>query len=72
MNGFITQEELGAKIQQAWDDISYKLAMKSEDGRFMMSDVREAFATGTDTILLALGIIDKIGGEYVENHIVRK
>ena len=62
----MTNEELGMKIQEAWNDVSYELAMKSEDGKFTMSDVRKAFITGTDTVLVALGIIDKINGEYIE------
>lgn len=59
-------KELGEKIADAWNTISSELAMKSDDGKFMMSDVQKAFTFGVDTVLLHLGVIDKIGGEYTE------
>jgi len=36
--------------------LSYDYAMKSEDGKFKMSEVKDAFHKGTEIVLEALGI----------------
>ena len=37
-------------IQDAWLDFSAEYALKTEDGKFTMSDLREAFYRGIETI----------------------
>lgn len=52
----MTNKELSLKIHDAWMRLSYDYAMKSEDGKFKMSEVKDAFHKGTEIVLEALGI----------------
>lgn len=42
--------EIRKKIQDAWMDFSAEYALKSEDGKFTMTDLREAFYKGIEVI----------------------
>ena len=65
------REEISRALKESWQEYSYNLAMESENGRYSIVDVLEAFSLGSDTVLLALGMIDRIGGAYVDNNILK-
>ena len=69
MNRSMKREEISRALKEAWQEYSYKLTMENEDGKYSIGNVLEAFSLGSDTVLLALGMIDRIGGEYVDNDI---
>jgi len=52
----MNKEELSKKIHDALMEYSFKIAMESEDGKFSMSDMCEAFHKGTEVILESLNI----------------
>lgn len=61
----MTKEELRKAIHDNWNDVSYELAMNSEDGKFNMSDVYKAYYAGVIKVFKELGIFEE-GDEYVE------
>ena len=48
-------EETRTAIHNEWNDFSNELAMKSEDGKFFLSDIAKAFYAGIDSVLKHLG-----------------
>lgn len=52
--------KISQKIHDAWNNFSYDIAMKSDTGKFTMTDISNAFYKGVDTILAILNInLDK-------------
>ena len=62
----MTGQELGTAIENAWNEFSYNLLMNSEGKDYKISDIAKAFHEGAESVLLALGYVDKAGGEYVK------
>lgn len=55
MNYENLNEETRMAIHNEWLDISYKLGINSEDGKFSISDIRKAFYAGINSVLKRLG-----------------
>ena len=47
----MTEEEIRNAIQEKWNELSYKFAVKTEDGKFTMTDICDAFYEGINTAL---------------------
>lgn len=52
----MNNEELFLKIHEAWNNLSYEYAMKSEDGKFSMTDMCAAFHKGAESVIACFGI----------------
>ena len=48
-------EEIRTTIHDEWNDFSNELVMKSEDGKFFLSDIAKAFYAGIDSVLKQFG-----------------
>lgn len=66
MNMSVDIQELSKNIHEKWNDISYEMAMKSENGNFNLTDIANAYHKGVDVVLQYLGIDDN--GEYIERN----
>jgi hypothetical protein len=58
----MTNEEIGNKIHEAWNDFSYELFM--DKSTFTCTDIAKAFSEGANTVLKMFGIIDD-NNEYI-------
>ena len=65
----MTQEDkrnISKTLKNNWHKYLDALCDKNKDGNLTIVDVLNAYSLGSDTVLLSIGLINKIGDSYVD------